>query len=66
MIKTQEYTLNGQSFTRTWSTSGKVKRDGIIYDEAHDQTEYGRQYEEVTDESDVTPDEIVEALEGIL
>ena len=46
-IVTQTYTINGKSFTKTYSDEGRyVVRDGIAYDEANDPTEFGRVYEE--------------------
>lgn len=69
MIKTETYEINGHSFTRTWSTTGCVMRDGVIYDEANDPTELGRTYEEVDDPSDseeATTEDIALALEGLL
>lgn len=47
MIHTEVYEINGRSFTRTWSDTGYVMRDGEVYDEANDPTELGRVYEEI-------------------
>jgi len=44
MIHTEIYDINGHSFTKTWSDTGYVKRDGMIYEEANDPTELGRTY----------------------
>ena len=50
MIKTENMTINGKSFVRTYSDSGYlVERDGIRYGEAIDPAEFGRTYTE-TDE----------------
>ena len=47
MIHTEVYDINGRSFTRTWSDTGYVMRDGEVYGEANDPTDLGRTYEEV-------------------
>lgn len=64
MIYSEIYYINGRSFTRTWSDTGYVKRDGAIYEEANDPTELGRVYEEaegpeeeVIDDVDTDTDE---------
>lgn len=50
MIVTENITINGKSFVRTFSDSGfMVERDGIRYSEAIDPAELGRTYTE-TDE----------------
>ena len=50
MIKTENMTINGKVFIRTFSDSGyKVERDGVRYDEAIDPADFNRQYTE-TDE----------------
>lgn len=50
MIKTEEVTINGKAFIRTYSDSGcYVVRDGVRYSEAIDPTELNRTYTE-TDE----------------
>lgn len=47
MIKTEELTINGKRFVRTYSDSDRyVVRDGIAYSEAIDPVELGRQYTE--------------------
>ena len=47
MIKTEQYTINGVSFVRTYSDSGRyVVRDGEEYEEACDPAEFGRTYVE--------------------
>jgi hypothetical protein len=50
MIKTEELTINGKVFIRTYSDSGyMVERDGVRYGEAIDLAELNRVYLE-TDE----------------
>ena len=50
MIKTEELTINGKLFIRTYSDAGyMVERDGVRYSEAVDPAEFNRQYAE-TDE----------------
>ena len=47
MIKTENLTINGEAFIRTYSDSGHyVVRDGVEYSEAIDPAELGRQYTE--------------------
>lgn len=47
MIKTEEMTINGQHFIRTYSDSGcYVVRDGVEYAEAIDPADLGRTYTE--------------------
>lgn len=47
MIKTEEMTINGKPFIRTYSDSGcYVVRDGVEYSEAIDPAEFGRTYTE--------------------
>lgn len=46
-IVTEQYEINGRSFTRTYSDAHRcVVRDGIEYSEANDPTELGRTYTE--------------------
>ena len=50
MIKTENLTINGKPFVRTYSDNGyMVERDGVRYAEAVDPAEFNRQYTE-TDE----------------
>ena len=50
MIKTENLTINGRAFVKTYSDEGfMVERDGVRYSEAIDPAEFGRQYTE-TDE----------------
>jgi hypothetical protein len=47
MLKTETITINGKTFTRTWSDAGyQVERDGLRYDEAIDPVGLGRTYTE--------------------
>lgn len=47
MIKTENLTINGKQFVRTYSDSGyMVERDGVRYSEAIDPAEFNRQYTE--------------------
>lgn len=53
MIKTEELTVNGKTFVRTYSNENRyVVRDGISYSEAVDPAEFGRTYTE----GDVMPE----------
>ena len=50
MIKTENITINGKEFVRTYSDAGMmVERDGVRYSEAIDPAEFNRVYTE-TDE----------------
>lgn len=65
MIRTEELTINGKAFVRTYSDSGyMVARDGVEYEEAIDPADSGRVYTE----SDKTLPELTaeSALEIIL
>ena len=47
MIVTENLTINGRSFVKTYSDGGyMVERDGAIYSEAIDPAEFGRTYTE--------------------
>lgn len=47
MIRTEQVTIGGREFTRTYSDAGlTVVRDGVAYDEAIDPAELGRTYVE--------------------
>ena len=47
MIQTENMTINGISFIRTYSDTGhRVERDGVAYDEAIDPADTGRTYTE--------------------
>jgi hypothetical protein len=50
MIKTEQLTINGRAFVKTYSDEGyMVEREGVRYSEAVDPAEFDRQYTE-TDE----------------
>lgn len=56
MIKTENLTINGKPFIRTYSDNGyMVERDGVRYAEAVDPAEFNRQYTEA--------DELVEVMD---
>jgi hypothetical protein len=62
MIKTENLTIGGREFVKTYSDLGMmIERDGVRYSEAIDPAEFGRQYIE-TDE----PIETDEDMEGIM
>lgn len=47
MIKTENITINGKEFIRTYSDNGyRVERDGVQYDEAIDPIGFNRVYTE--------------------
>lgn len=55
MIRTENLTINGKAFIRTYSDNGyMVERDGVRYAEAIDPAEFNRQYTET--------DELVEVM----
>ena len=61
MIVTENLTINGRSFVKTYSDSGcMIERDGVRYPEAIDPAEFDRAYIE-TDELIETTDEATEA-----
>lgn len=50
MIRTENLTIGGRRFVKTFSDEGfMVERDGVRYSEAIDPAEFGRRYTE-TDE----------------
>lgn len=56
MIKTENLTINGKYFVRTYSDNGfMVEREGVRYSEAIDPAEFNRQYTET--------DELVEVMD---
>lgn len=60
MIKTENLTINGKPFIRTYSDNGfMVEREGVQYTEAIDPAEFNRQYTE-TEESVEAMDETEE------
>lgn len=47
MIKTEDMSINGKRFVRTYSNTGfMVEREGVRYAEAIDPAEFNRQYTE--------------------
>lgn len=53
MIKTENMTINGKAFVKTYSDSGyMVEREGIRYAEAIDPAEFNRQYTETNEPVD--------------
>ena len=57
MIQTENLTINGRAFVKTYSDNGMmVERDGVRYSDAIDPAEYGRVYTE-TDEPIAVTDE---------
>lgn len=59
MIVTENMSINGKAFIRTYSDSGyMLERDGIRYSDALDPAELKRQYTET--------DEPVEVLEEVI
>lgn len=48
MIYTENLTINGKLFVKTYSDKYKVMRDGVEYDEAIDLASSGRVYTEST------------------
>lgn len=64
MIRTENITINGKEFIRTYSDSGyMVERDGVQYDKAVDPIEFNRVYTEtdVKSESSETDSDYAEA-----
>ena len=50
MIETENLSINGKPFIRTYSDSGcMVERDGFRYEEAIDPAEFGRTYIETNE-----------------
>ena len=67
MILTENLTVNGKAFVRTWSDSGKlIERDGVLYGEAIDPAEYGRVYTETDEDIEVSPEEALAELLEVL
>ena len=67
-IVTEQYEINGRSFTRTYSDAHRcVVRDGIEYSEANDPTEFGRTYTEGSlIEEEATEEDKMQELLNIL
>lgn len=66
MIKTENLTINGKAFVRTYSDAGyMIERDGVQYSEAIDPAELGRTYTEtdIPDEGDeITAEEALDII----
>jgi hypothetical protein len=62
MIKTENLTIGGRAFVKTYSDIGMmVERDGVRYSEAIDPAEFGRTYTETDEPIEVMEEpEIVE------
>lgn len=62
MIRTENITINGKEFIRTYSDNGyMVERDGVQYDEAVDPIGLGRTYTETDVRSESSNDDYAEA-----
>lgn len=62
MIITEELTINGTEFVKTYSDKGMmVERDGVRYSEAIDPKQFGRTYSETDEPIDPATDEATEA-----
>lgn len=62
MIRTENITINGKEFIRTYSDSGfMVERDGVQYDEAVDPIGFDRTYTETDVKSESSNDDYAEA-----
>lgn len=47
MLKTENMTINGKEYVRTWSDADlMIERDGALYEDAIDPAELGRTYTE--------------------
>lgn len=67
MIITEQLTINGRAFTKTYSDANRyVVRDGIEYSEAIDPSEFNRTYTEgnLIEETEAEAQEIVDILTG--
>ena len=61
MIVTEELTINGKAFVKTYSNIGMmVERDGVRYSEAIDPKEFNRQYTETDEPIEGETDEATE------
>ena len=58
MIKTEQLTVNGKEFVRTYSDTGlQIERDGVLYAEAVDPADSGRVYNESDQLIEPVPEE---------
>ena len=63
MIKTENITVNGREFVKTYSDEGfMVERDGVRYSEAIDPPEFDRQYIETDEKIEQEPEEATEVI----
>lgn len=70
MIKTETIVINGTEFLRTYSDEGFcIKRDEVVYEEAVDPLDSGREYTETDEmiysEQEATDEDYQTALEGM-
>lgn len=68
MIRTENMTIGGRDFVKTWSDAGKmIERDGVFYEEAIDPAEFDRIYLEtdvdITMSEEAALAELTEVLE---
>ena len=62
MIVTENQTVNGQAFVRTYSDKGMmIERDGVRYSEAVDPADLGRTYTETDEPIEGYTDEATDA-----
>lgn len=62
MIRTENITINGKEFIRTYSDNGfMIERDGVQYDEAIDPIGFNRVYTETDVKSESSNDDYAEA-----
>ena len=66
MIITENLTINGQQFVKTYSDNGMmIERDGVLYVDAVDPVDSGREYKETDQpipQGDVTEEDYIAAL----
>lgn len=64
MIITEELTINGRDFIKTYSDAGyMVERNGVRYSEAIDPAEFGRTYIETDEPIETIEEETTERRE---
>jgi len=67
MIVTETIIIDGREFTRTYSDAGRyVCRDGASYVEAVDPAEFGRQYTEGEPFEDISAEEALDIITGVV
>lgn len=63
MIRTENVTINGKQFVRTYSDSGcMIERDGVLYAEAIDPIDSGRVYTESDTPIELTAEEALDII----